>query len=96
MTTCYAPINPPSSFRSFIPGGFEPRPFGFPDIGRGDLDPLGRGGSGNLFAFPSRPNMGPGPLPRFDPFSPLNPNVPGQGGFQSKWTDHSEIEFPFI
>ncbi|KAH8345555.1 hypothetical protein KR084_008965 [Drosophila pseudotakahashii] len=73
-------IGEPRRGGSFIPGGFEPRPFGFPDIGRGDLDPLGRGGSGNLFAFPSRPNMGPGPLPRFDPFSPLNPNGPGQGG----------------
>ncbi|KAI8040004.1 hypothetical protein M5D96_007429 [Drosophila gunungcola] len=68
------------SRRSFIPGGFEPRPFGFPDIGRGDLDPLGRGGPGNLFTFPSHPNMGPGPLPRFDPFGPINPNRPGQGG----------------
>ncbi|XP_017049715.1 proteasome inhibitor PI31 subunit [Drosophila ficusphila] len=73
-------IGEPRRGGSFTPGSFEPRPFGFPDIGRGDLDPLGRGGPGNLFTFPSRPNMGPGPLPRFDPFSPLNPNVPGQGG----------------
>ncbi|KAH8321705.1 hypothetical protein KR074_012467, partial [Drosophila pseudoananassae] len=74
-------IGEPRRPGSFMPGGFEPRPFGFPDIGRGDLDPLGRGGPGNLFAFPSRPNMGPGvgPLPRFDPFGPGDPNVPGRG-----------------
>ncbi|TMW54598.1 hypothetical protein DOY81_000392 [Sarcophaga bullata] len=51
---------------------------GLPDVGRGDLDPLGRGGSGNLFPFPSHPefhvgpggSFGPGAQPRFDPFAP--------------------------
>lgn len=57
----------------------QPPPFGFP-VGRGDLDPLGRGGPGNLFPFPSHPDFrlgpdnggfGPGaPRPRFDPFGP--------------------------
>lgn len=55
------------------------------DIGRGDLDPLGRGGGGMLFNPPfNNPNIiprGPGgnPLPgvvpgaRFDPFGPIDP-----------------------
>ncbi|XP_037825238.1 proteasome inhibitor PI31 subunit [Lucilia sericata] len=56
----------------------QPPPFGFP-VGRGDLDPLGRGGPGNLFPFPSHPDfrlgpdnsgIGPGARPRFDPFGP--------------------------
>ncbi|KAH8389041.1 hypothetical protein KR200_011973 [Drosophila serrata] len=71
-------IGEPRRGGSYTPYGYDPRPFGFPDIGRGDLDPLGRGGPGNLFNFPSRPDMGPGPVPRFDPFSPLNPNT-GRG-----------------
>lgn len=57
------------------PYGFEPRPFGFPDVGRGDLDPLGRGGSGNLFPMPTHPVM-----PRFDPFNPIGPRAPGYMG----------------
>lgn len=69
-----APMRPSGQF---IPSGFEPRPFGYPDVGRGDLDPLGRGGPGNLFPFPSHPNFqgqgGRVPQPRFDPFSP-NPS----------------------
>ncbi|EDW58736.1 proteasome inhibitor PI31 subunit [Drosophila virilis] len=67
-------IGEPRRPGSFMPHGFEPRPFGFPDIGRGDLDPLGRG-SGNLFAFPANPG-----LARFDPFNPLNPRNPGTMG----------------
>ncbi|XP_011290443.2 proteasome inhibitor PI31 subunit [Musca domestica] len=71
-----------------------PLPFGFPEVGRGDLDPLGRGGPGNLFPFPSHPEfrIGPnnGPRPRFDPYGPPergirpNPNpdhFPPPGGF---------------
>lgn len=53
-----------------MPHGFEPRPFGFPDVGRGDLDPLGRG-PGNLLSFPGHSG-----LARFDPFNPLNPRNP--------------------
>lgn len=63
----------------FMGGGFEPRPFGFPDVGRGDLDPLARGGPGNLFHFPSSPGalgQAPTPSPRFDPFGPYDPNLP--------------------
>ncbi|EDW32926.1 GL10241 [Drosophila persimilis] len=74
-------IGPPRHGGSFMPGGYEPRPFGFPDIGRGDLDPLGRGGPGNLFPFPSHPGM-PGngiSYPRFDPFGPIDPNLPNRG-----------------
>ena len=59
----------------FAPAGMEPRPFGYPDVGRGDLDPLGRGGGGNLFPFPSHPNVHGGAQPRFDPFGPPGPNV---------------------
>ncbi|ALC40733.1 PI31 [Drosophila busckii] len=66
-------IGEPRRPGSFMPHGFEPRPFGFPDIGRGDLDPLGRG-SGNLFPFPRNPN-----LARFDPFNPIGPNPHGPG-----------------
>lgn len=61
---------------SFMPAGMDPRPFGFPDVGRGDLDPLGRGGSGNLFEFPPhRPPLYGNAQPRFDPFGPPDPNV---------------------
>ncbi|KAM8711899.1 hypothetical protein ACLKA7_012412 [Drosophila subpalustris] len=67
-------IGEPRRPGSFMPHGFEPRPFGFPDVGRGDLDPLGRGG-GNLYSF--GPNAG---LARFDPFSPLPPRGPGNMG----------------
>ncbi|XP_018803617.1 PREDICTED: proteasome inhibitor PI31 subunit isoform X1 [Bactrocera latifrons] len=58
------PMRPGGSFR------MEPRPFGFPDVGRGDLDPLGRGGPGNLFPMPSRPDFNAGLNPRFDPVGP--------------------------
>lgn len=61
--------------RQFTPAGMEPRPFGFPDVGRGDLDPLGRGGPGNLFAFPSRPDIHGLPNPRFDPYGPPDRNI---------------------
>ncbi|XP_034106565.1 proteasome inhibitor PI31 subunit [Drosophila sulfurigaster albostrigata] len=67
-------VGEPNRPGSFMPHGFEPRPFGFPDIGRGDLDPLGRG-SGNLFPFGQNPG-----LARFDPFSPLPPRGPGSMG----------------
>ncbi|XP_023032043.1 proteasome inhibitor PI31 subunit isoform X2 [Drosophila willistoni] len=60
----------------FMP--FEPRPFGFPEVGRGDLDPLARGGPGNLFPFDPRPNA-PGVRPRFDPFGPPDRNILGRG-----------------
>lgn len=63
----------------FVPE-FESR---FPDVGRGDLDPLGRG-SGNLFdprgpfGGPRRPGfplpLGTPPGARFDPFGPPPPN----------------------
>lgn len=57
----------------------------FPDVGRGDLDPFGRGG-GNLFdprdlgpfaprrpgSFPLPPGVPPGA--RFDPYGPPRPN----------------------
>jgi len=52
----------------FVPVGVEQRPFGFPDIGRGDLDPLGRLGSGMMFD----PRSGL-PYARFDPYGPPNP-----------------------
>uniref|UniRef100_A0A1B0FC65 Uncharacterized protein n=1 Tax=Glossina morsitans morsitans TaxID=37546 RepID=A0A1B0FC65_GLOMM len=62
-----------------------PRPFAFPEVGRGDLDLLGHGGHGNLFPFPSHPEFRVGPgssggmQPRFDPYGPqpernLRPN----------------------
>lgn len=53
---------------AYIPHNFE-QPSGalnFPDVGRGDLDPLS-GGAGNLFPYPHTPN-------------PRRPNVPGQSG----------------
>lgn len=64
------------------------------DIGRGDLDPLGRGGGGMLFnppGMPFRPGMPrdplrpggmPGVIPgaRFDPFGPIDPNRHGRMG----------------
>lgn len=60
----------------FMPVGTEPRPFGFPDVGRGDLDPLGRIGSGNLFEFPpQRPPLHGNAQPRFDPFGPPDRNI---------------------
>lgn len=65
-----------------MPHGYEPRPFGFPDIGRGDLDPLGRG-PGSLFPF--NPNQG---LARFDPFSPIGPGGPGGPGNIGPNPDH--------
>ncbi|XP_013112807.2 proteasome inhibitor PI31 subunit [Stomoxys calcitrans] len=87
---------PRRPFNPFGAPDFQgPPPFGFPDVGRGDLDPLGRGGPGNLFRFPQQPGylLGPnaGPRPRFDPFGPpdrgLRPNPnpdhlppPGFGG----------------
>lgn len=47
---------------------------GFGNIGRGDLDPLGRLGGG-MIAPPLNQPFGPGNgLPRFDPFGPINPN----------------------
>lgn len=62
------------------------------NIGRGDLDPLGRGGGGMLFnppGMPFRPEI-PGrpghPLPgvipgaRFDPFGPIDPGRIGRSG----------------
>ncbi|XP_030384380.1 proteasome inhibitor PI31 subunit [Scaptodrosophila lebanonensis] len=64
----------------FMPSGFDPQPFGFPEVGRGDLDPLGRGGGGNLFTFPGQggiphplanPSAGRIPRPRFDPYDPF-------------------------
>ncbi|XP_067630801.1 proteasome inhibitor PI31 subunit [Eurosta solidaginis] len=61
-------IGPPLRPRNSFP--MEPRPFGFPDVGRGDLDPLGRGGPGNLFPMPSRPDINAGLNPRFDPVGP--------------------------
>ncbi|XP_023176667.1 proteasome inhibitor PI31 subunit [Drosophila hydei] len=67
-------IGEPRRPGSYMPHGFEPRPFGFPDIGRGDLDPLGRG-SGNLYPFPGNPG-----LARFDPINPWNPRNPGAMG----------------
>ncbi|KAI9587064.1 hypothetical protein GQX74_002911 [Glossina fuscipes] len=77
------PMHPPVG--QYHPVGVEPRPFGFPEVGRGDLDPLGRGGHGNLFPFPSHPEFRVGPgssggmQPRFDPYGPqpernLRPN----------------------
>ncbi|XP_075168179.1 proteasome inhibitor 31 kDa [Haematobia irritans] len=93
------PDHDPLPRRPFNPYGPTPHfsgppPFGFPDVGRGDLDPLGRGGPGNLFPFPSNPEFrigpGTGPRPRFDPFGPpdrgLRPNpnpdhFPPPGGF---------------
>ncbi|XP_053966182.1 proteasome inhibitor PI31 subunit-like [Anastrepha ludens] len=62
--TIGGPMRPMASFP------MEPRPFGFPDVGRGDLDPLGRGGPGNLFPMPSRPSFNSGLNPRFDPVGP--------------------------
>ncbi|EDW01524.1 proteasome inhibitor PI31 subunit [Drosophila grimshawi] len=67
-------IGEPRRPGSYMPHGFDSRPFGFPDVGRGDLDPLGRG-SGNLFPFPANPG-----LARFDPFNPINPHNPGSMG----------------
>ncbi len=61
-----------------MPGGFGGAPpfFGGP----GDLDPLGGGGGGMIF---QPPGMGGGRgrrgQPRFDPFSPLNPDPMGGG-----------------
>lgn len=63
------------------------------DIGRGDLDPLGRGGGGMLFNPPGMPfqpplpgvpgrNPLPGVIPgaRFDPFGPPEPGRIGRMG----------------
>ncbi|KAH8415903.1 hypothetical protein KR222_003294 [Zaprionus bogoriensis] len=75
-------IGEPRRPGSYMPHGFEPRPFGFPDVGRGDLDPLGRG-SGNLFPF--APDRG---LARFDPFSPVGPQGPGAPGGMGPNPDH--------
>ncbi|KAL9921253.1 proteasome inhibitor 31 kDa [Glossina fuscipes fuscipes] len=61
------PLHPLGQYH---PAGVEPRPFGFPEVGRGDLDPFARGGHGNLLPFPSHPGPG-GMQPRFDPFGPL-------------------------
>lgn len=54
---------------AYIPYSFEQpaRSQSFPNVGRGDLDPLNVGGPGNLFPFPRTPN-------------PQRPNVPGQSG----------------
>lgn len=62
-----------------------------PEVGTGDLDPLGRVGGGNLFPFPSHPGFHLGPhgsggsgignpqrpglQPRFDPFGPPEGNL---------------------
>uniref|UniRef100_A0A1A9W0Y6 Proteasome inhibitor PI31 subunit n=1 Tax=Glossina brevipalpis TaxID=37001 RepID=A0A1A9W0Y6_9MUSC len=68
------PKRPPIG--QYYPGGAEPSFFGFPEVGRGDLDPLARGGYGNLFPSPSHPNFRFGPggsggmQPRFDPYGP--------------------------
>lgn len=61
---------------AYIPHNFEQpaRSQSFPDVGRGDLDPLNAGGPGNLFPFPRTPN-------------PQRPNVPGQSGPNP---DHSQ------
>lgn len=52
------------------------------DVGRGDLDPLGRGGGGMLFHPPGIAiNARPGPnFPhaRFDPFGPPDSSQPGR------------------
>uniref|UniRef100_A0A1A9UU06 Proteasome inhibitor PI31 subunit n=1 Tax=Glossina austeni TaxID=7395 RepID=A0A1A9UU06_GLOAU len=69
------PLRP--SLGQYHPAGVDTRPFGFPEVGRGDLDPFARGGHGNLLPFPSRPDIHGGPggsggmQPRFDPFGPL-------------------------
>ncbi|XP_037903636.1 proteasome inhibitor PI31 subunit isoform X2 [Hermetia illucens] len=56
------------------------------DVGRGDLDPLGRGGGGMIFTPPGMPFGPPGggfnpalrrpPGARFDPFGPPDPDRP--------------------
>lgn len=52
---------------------------GFGNVGRGDLDPLGRLGGGMIFPHGQIPG-GPGSgLPRFDPFGPINPNRNNRG-----------------
>ncbi|XP_030378560.1 proteasome inhibitor PI31 subunit-like [Scaptodrosophila lebanonensis] len=63
----------PIHLNPFVPMSYDQRrPYGFPEVGRGDLDPLGRG-PGNLLQVPSQPDS-LRPSPRFDPFGPQNPN----------------------
>ncbi|XP_037945309.1 proteasome inhibitor PI31 subunit-like [Teleopsis dalmanni] len=46
-------------------------PFNPLGVGRGDLDPLARGGPGSIMPLPFRPVQGP----RFDPVNPVVPDV---------------------
>jgi len=80
-----------SPLREYIPPGF-----GFPRVGGGDLDPLGRLGPGNLFEPPRNPLGGRGSLPglpgvppgaRFDPFGP-------RAGFPQRFEPNPDHQRP--
>lgn len=63
------------------------------NVGRGDLDPLGRLGGGMI--FPQGPPGGDlGGLPRFDPFGPINPNRNNQGPSRNRFGPNNDIFRP--
>lgn len=82
---------PPAPFRiEQQPNRFYPPN----DVGRGDLDPLGRGGGGMLYnppdlnnIMPRFPNLARPPGARFDPFGPPDAD-PLRAGRRPNSNDH--------